>query len=362
MSFREFNQSTDIATQLSVVNEVIPLTGAFFSGTDFYTKTYINITSGSAVSGGFWQTVFDGAPTSISSSALVDFTYGHSSASLLQGYSETFENSEKQRVYQQMATLLLGSKNSIFSFNSVNYYELFFVLLKRRIYKDEIKKGNTTIIVRVSGTGAGALADTLTLTDNGAASAFTVGPSGDEAPLFSGSTQVGRVYYNAGIIAFATGVFLAPTATNSVHWSGSAGMLNTVPVTGNLDSIVYGLRQHIVNDGIQFLNQTNLHSTTYFCRALNSDFNYSTNPTFVDSDGRILPTSGTDNQTRTYPTKIGLYDINDNVLAVASLSEPVKKSPDSEIVTRVRLSFGFALAVLGSMFVASLFNAGLFIG
>lgn len=321
-----------------MVNEVIPITGSFMTGSEFYTKTYINITSGSAVSGGFWQTVFDGSPTSISSSALVDLLYGHSSASLLQGYSETFLNSEKQRVYQQMANRLLGSKSSIFSFNSVNYYELFFVALKRRIFKDEVKKGDTRITLRVSGAGAAHATNVLTLSDAGAASAYTVGVSGDEAPLFSGSTQVGRVYYNAGIIAFATGVFTAPTITASLHWSGSA-YFNTTAISGNFDNIVYGLRNHIVDNGIQFLNQTNLHSTTYFCRALNSDFNYSSNVTFLDSDGRIITTSGSDNQTRTYITKCGLYDINDNLLAVASFSEPIKKSPDSEITARIRLSF-----------------------
>ena len=167
---------------MSVVNEVLPLTGAFFSGTEFYTKTYINITSGSAVSGGFWQSVFDGAPTSISSSALVDLTYGHSSASLRATPGETFINNEKQRIYQQMANILLGSKNSLFSFNSVNYHELFFLLLKRRIFKDEVKKGDTRITVQ---TASGSATDRLTLSDAGAASAFTVGVAGDEAPLFS---------------------------------------------------------------------------------------------------------------------------------------------------------------------------------
>jgi len=40
-----------VQSQLGVVNEVIPLTGTLFSGTsEYYTKTYINITSGSALS------------------------------------------------------------------------------------------------------------------------------------------------------------------------------------------------------------------------------------------------------------------------------------------------------------------------
>jgi hypothetical protein len=272
----------------------------------------------------------------VSSSALVDFTYGISTASVSYGQTETFLKNEKNRVYKQMAKLLLGSENSIFSFNSTNYNELFFVLLKRRIFKDEIKKGNTSIVLQVSG----GIDDTLTLLDTGAATSFVVGPSGDEGKLYSGSTEIGKVYYNAGVVVFPTGVFIPSAGTKTIYWSGSTTNrmhLNQVPITGNIDSVVYGLKQRINN--IQFFNQTNLHSTIYFCRALNSDFNYSTNPSFVDADGRIIVTSGTDNQTRTYITTIGLYDINDNCLAVAKTSDPVKKSPDNELVFRVRLSY-----------------------
>ena len=322
-----------MSTQLSVVNETIPITGTFFSGaSSFYTKHYVNITSGSAVSGGFYATVFDGAPTSISASALVDLSYGHSSASLNAGYAETFLNNEKKRVYQEMAQLLLGNKNSLFSFDSTNAHEVFFMLFKRRIFKDEVNKGNTSINIQASGTSA----QTLTFTDTGANNLFSDGPAGDEADLFSGSTAVGKVYYHAGIVAIKSGAFLPVGAAQSVYWSGSSN-LNQVAVTGNIDHIVDGLRNRI--NQVTFLNQTNLHSTLYFCRALNSEFNYSTNPTFVDSTGRIVVTSGSDNQTRSYITSIGLCDINNNILAVAKVSEPVKKSPDSEVTLRIRLSY-----------------------
>jgi len=84
MSFKELNQTSDIQSQRSVVNEVIPLTGSLFSGSaNLYTKTYLNITSGSAVSGGFWQTVYDGSPTSVSASALMDLTFGISTGSAI---------------------------------------------------------------------------------------------------------------------------------------------------------------------------------------------------------------------------------------------------------------------------------------
>jgi hypothetical protein len=336
MSYKEYNQAQDISTQLSVINEVIPITGSLFSSSaNVYGKTYINITSGSAVSGGFWETIYDGSPTSISSSALCDLTFGCSSASLLVGYAETFMKNEKQRTYKEMARLCLGSSKSLFSFNSVVYHDLFFMLFKRRIFKDEIKKGNVSINLQVSG-GATPNNDILSLTDTGASSRFEVGPAGDEAALYSGSTQIGKVYYNAGVVAFATGVFYAQVSAKDMFWSGTSNF-GQVAVTGNLDKIVDGFRNRI--NQVQFLNQTNLHSTIYFCRALNSEFNYSTNPTFVDNDGRIVVTSGSDNQTRTYITRIGMYDINDNLLAVSSTSEPVKKSPDNELIFRCKLSY-----------------------
>lgn len=314
------------------------MTGTLFSGAaGLYSKTYLNITSGSIVSGGFWQTIFDGSPTSISASALADLTYGISTGSLTYGYNETFLKSEKNRVYEQMAKLLLGSESNLFSFNSVTYHELFFVLLKRRIFKDEVKKGNLSITLQASG---GAVGVPISLTDAPGNSAYTVGPAGDEGNIYSGSTIIGKIYYNAGIAVFATGVFVRADAAANAYWSGSTAgntFLNQVAVTGNIDHIVNGFKNRINN--IQFNNQTNLHSTVYFCRALNSDFNYSTNPSFVDSDGKIRVVSGTDNQTRTYITTIGLYDINDNLLAVAKSSEPIKKSPDNELVFRVRLSY-----------------------
>ena len=204
--------------------------------------------------------------------------------------------------------------------------------------KDEIKKWDTRITLQLSG----AVGDTLVLSDAGAATSFIVGPAGDEAPLFSGTTHIGRVYYNAGIVAIGSGAFGKNNAINGIFWSGSvptthSGTLMSVAVTGNIDNVVDGFRNRIRQ--CNFNNQTNLHSTIYFCRALHDEFNYSSNPSFVDSDGRIISTSGTDNQARSYITKVGLYDVQDNLLGVASLSEPVKKSSDSEISIKVRLSY-----------------------
>ena len=346
MSAKELDQTRDISVQTSVVNEVIQITGSFFSGTQggnntFYTKKYLNITSGSFISGGFFETIYDGSPSSVSSSALIDLSYGHYSASY-QADSSTFLQTEKNRVYKEMAGLLLGNTKSVFSFNSTNYHNLFFMMFKRRVFKDEVKKGDLSISLQITGAIAtnGSL---VTLSDAGAASAYTEGPAGAEANLYSGSVAVGKVYYDAGVVAFHTGVFYAQgvPSPNDLYWSGSAASvlngLNQISVSGNIDNIIDGFRNRINQVNLQ--NQVNLNSTIYFCRAYNNEFNYSTNPTFVDSENKVIPTSGTDNQTRSYICSCGLYDVNNNLLAVAKLSEPVKKSPDNEVTIRVRLSY-----------------------
>ena len=85
-------------------------------------------------------------------------------------------------------------------------------------------------------------------------------------------------------------------------------------------------------------------STNYFVRVKNKEFNYSNNPTFV-SDGTDGLTKGTIiyqdliNNPRTYITSVGLYDSNNELLAIGKISRPVQKSFDSELLIKVRIDF-----------------------
>jgi hypothetical protein len=40
-----------------------------------------------------------------------------------------------------------------------------------------------------------------------------------------------------------------------------------------------------------------------------------------------------------YPTTVGLYSADRELLAVAKLSEPLKKDPNTELTLRVRLDY-----------------------
>ena len=116
--------------------------------------------------------------------------------------------------------------------------------------------------------------------------------------------------------------------------------------SGSIDQIV----DHIASTRFQsgsltattFQNITNINSTLIFCRATADEFNYSTNPTYIDSSGRIVVIDqGQEDSQRsfTFPTTVGLHDEFGNLLAVAKMSRPIEKNDEKDITFRIRLDF-----------------------
>jgi hypothetical protein len=329
VSFKTFDLGNDVATNQSSINEVIAISSSLFlSNTNV--KLYRNIASASAALdlGGYFQTVFDASPTSSLSTALFDITYGYSTGSTYNvAATTTASQNEKIKMYRYFASVLLGNPDSVFSIDSSDKEEAFFVFWKRSTMKDEMKKGATSAIFN-----SGALY--ITGTDSGAVTSFkgdNIG--GDYAPLKNGSVEIGQIWYQAGVIVLAPDeIWVADQ-----NWSGSK-TLGNLQHSGTINQLCDGLRSH--TERIDFHNQTNLYSTAYFCHARNAEFNYSSNPTFVDDNKRIRPTSASNIlTTRAYITTVGLYDSNDNLLGVAKVNKPLTKAPDNEAVLKVRLDY-----------------------
>ena len=89
---------------------------------------------------------------------------------------------------------------------------------------------------------------------------------------------------------------------------------------------------------VSFNNTTELNSTVYFCRVNNNEFNYSANPTYL-SASKLVVKNNTSDQPVSYITTVGLYSADNELLATAKLSEPLKKTPDDEFTLRVRLDY-----------------------
>ena len=128
------------------------------------------------------------------------------------------------------------------------------------------------------------------------------------------------------------------------------GFVNANPALGtnkedNVDAFLTGssidacstaLRQRIYD--VSFNNTTELNSSIYFCRVNHNDFNYSANPTYLTASKMRVKQTHSDPPV-TYPTTVGLYSADNALLAVAKLSEPLKKDPQTEFTLRVRLDY-----------------------
>ena len=122
----------------------------------------------------------------------------------------------------------------------------------------------------------------------------------------------------------------------SAATSGDIASIHTVLTGTAITASTDGFRTRLVN--IEFNNTTELNSTIYFCRASSNEFNYSSNPTYL-SGSKIRVKNTSADAPSAYITTIGLYSEDNELLAVAKISEPLKKDPTNELTLRVRLDY-----------------------
>tara|TARA_R110000824_G_scaffold399263_1_gene604528 strand:+ start:57557 stop:58690 length:1134 start_codon:yes stop_codon:yes gene_type:complete len=368
--------NNDVTSTRTLLHEAIPLTGTIVSG------TYID--SGGAEENiknyahGMYQSVYDYPYLSSSANHIFDLTLGYSSNCALSSSTAT-QNSKKINIYNQMAQTLVGYDDSgnIREFDQDGDFSdtvegkmdaAFFVNFARLLTKDEIKKGSFQLTLMVSGTYIAhqndAAGHELTLYDADAQNGYKVNsPAGEYGLLYTSSlgpnatdpagSEVGLIYYQAGIAVITSSIFrleaggvtpdpAAPTQLANYFGSREAphdDIYSSVVdsfVSGNISGSCNGIRNRIKN--IQFNNTTELNSTIYFCRANHNEFNYSSNPTYVKSSKIQVKENSLDNPI-SYITSVGLYSADNELLAVAKLSEPLKKDPTNELTLRVRLDY-----------------------
>ena len=317
-TFKTLNSANDVTSTRTLLHEAIPLTGTIASGTynENNIKTY---------SHGMFESVYDYPYLSSSANHIFDITTGYASNSTLSGAAGGVQNSKKLNIY------IAGGGTKI--------KEALFVNFSRLLSKDEMKKGSFEMAVYTAG-AMPALTTTLTIADHEAATSYKVNsPAGEYGILYTSSvgitaaSGVGLIYYQAGVAVLTGSVFAAslmgPGVTVATGYSAIATG-STIDVMANC----YRNRLH----NISFNNTVELNSTVYFCRASHNEFNYSNNPTYLSESQIRVKNSTTDNPV-SYVTTVGLYSSDNELLAVAKLSEPLKKDPSTEVTLRVRLDF-----------------------
>jgi hypothetical protein len=89
----------------------------------------------------------------------------------------------------------------------------------------------------------------------------------------------------------------------------------------------------------QLNSQETISSDYVFVRVSNADYNYSTNPSFISGSSGEMIYSNFINSPQTYMTAVGLYNNNNELLAVAKLSQALVKDFTKEALIRVKLDW-----------------------
>tara|TARA_R110000824_G_scaffold107385_4_gene253662 strand:+ start:1614 stop:2744 length:1131 start_codon:yes stop_codon:yes gene_type:complete len=365
--------ANDAVSTRTLLHEAIPLTGSIVSGT--YADGNIKFHTH-----GMFTGVYDYPYLSSSANHIFDITAGFGLNSGL--YNATnVQYKKKKNIYNQMAQVLVGYDitGSILDFDEdgnilaggSKLQEVFIVPFSRLLVKDEIKKGTFNLemgMLPAYSQGGQVFDRRMLITDfSGSTGYFTNSPAGEYGILYAtasthGTTDddglnpqmlatnqrypVGLLYYQAGIAVITGSIFntladggILRNTYQPISMSGpstNSEKLNAVLtgslITGSCDNF----RNRIYN--LSFNNTVELNSTIYFCRANHNEFNYSTNPTYLAGSKIAVKDKATDDPI-SYITTIGLYSAANELMAVAKLSEPLKKTPSQEFTLRVRLDY-----------------------
>lgn len=148
-------------------------------------------------------------------------------------------------------------------------------------------------------------------------------------------TTYGKVYPNLGVIVLDGSKLNVSASFNSVSGSSVAGDNSYKLFTAISGAAVVGKPMRARNVKFKTTNH-------YFVRIPSSLGNYSNNPTWViesgSERGKIRNACFVDNPI-TYITSIGLYNSKGELLAVAKLSRPIKKSKENDVLVKVRLNW-----------------------
>ena len=398
--------SRDIKTTTSVLNQLVDFVEEDISGSNTRKTYDVFVTGSgnNSITSSLYHTVYDQNYTLQTANELFDITIGlHAESGIVTGSSfitssdasgkmlftsQSLMMREKVNNYKQFANLLLGDSNAKFTSPFTNpasdgsdvIDSALFLTFKRLFVRDGIKRetfamklfqssafgdievgdalGDMTGHQNISITATHPSTGSIILTDVGSGVArersVLGGDVGNIVNAANTSENMGLLFYQQGIVILDMEKVFNPRqkmygtipSVGSVSSTPIEASFNEFLVSGSIDTVVDHIASTRFGSGsyttLTFQNNTKINSTLVFCRATADEFNYSSNPTYVNADGKIrVIDDGSEGVQKAFSfvTTIGLYDANEELLAVAKLSRPVEKNDEKDLTFRVRLDF-----------------------
>jgi hypothetical protein len=165
--------------------------------------------------------------------------------------------------------------------------------------------------------------------------------------LISGSYIMGNIIYTHGIVTLVGNEYFTNwAASQSATLNNNPGSLYGSAIYGT--SYVYGLAPDIQVLIFDFVNSTNftcsfsssytIFEKQYKCTIRENEFNFTLNPsTIVNGTSGSVYGYITESYFSPYITTVGLYDEQQNLLAIGKLAQPVPGSPTTDTTILINL-------------------------
>jgi hypothetical protein len=333
MSFKRFDPE-DIT--ISAESVVAPAwSGQQSTLTAFYTSSQVDLTSGQ-----YYYNIYQTASSATGAEVQFAIAYGNRNGSGSENITDSVPGITPSSItYGQYRTLINGDENADFTFGNITPDSIYVLAVNRARYKEKLLPGSFNLTL-TSGSR------TLKLTDN-SLSSTTVSylDAGRVYDIVSGSNGLpyletgfhptsgsyGKFLPDVGIIVL-NGLALKDPSVNGLN-------LN---ISESIDSPGLNIRTllNAMNAGQNFSlrSEETVTSNYVFVRVRNSELNYSTNPSNITGSGELLWNVMV-NTPQSYMTTIGLYNDNNDLLAVAKLSRPLLKDFTKEALVRIKLDY-----------------------
>lgn len=340
MSYKRFDQEDVVVSAESITSPI--WTGDKTTLSTFYTSS----TQIGGTTGDYYYNIYNTGSNLEGSRVQFAIAYADKKGSGSVAYNVNVPGkSPSSTVYGQYRNLVLGDEESDFTFGGT-VSEYFYVLsIDRARYKEKLLPGTLDLVLTDPVTGGSVrLTDnsrtvaTTTFTDAGrvfelvSGSVGSVNTSVNQNGYTNGSGSYGKILPDVGIIIL-NGKALAGGRADG-------GISLTTLRNANSADLNNRLMYNTVNGGGNFRLQAEetISSNFVFVRARNSEFNYSTNPSLITGSGEIRHNVMIDTP-QSFITTVGLYNDNNDLLAVAKLSRPLLKDFTKEALVRIKLDY-----------------------
>jgi hypothetical protein len=341
MSYKRFDAEDVVVSAESVTTPV-------WSGQNTTLNTFFtSSTQVGGTSADYYYDIYQTASTD--TSARVQFSVAYADK---QGSGSLYFNtsvpgkSPSSTIYGQYRNLVLGTEEDDFTFGTTTAEHFYVISIDRARYKEKLLPGSLTLQLNNSSSGDFlSLTDnsnqvsTVTYTDAGRVYELITGSLGTKSVAAlndngytAGSGSYGKLLPDIGIIILNGKALDASTAAGGLNLN-----INRAANTASLNNRkIFNALNY--NGSFRVQSEETISSNFVFVRARNSEFNYSTNPSLITGSGELRHNVMI-NTPQAFITSVGLYNDNNDLLAVAKLSRPLLKDFTKESLVRIKLDY-----------------------